>query len=265
MKTPRSRYTVNSDENVTKTGIGGKLMDLGDYRKRTFFPWTNSILIAVNVLVFCIGPLSETLGMNHDILYRYGVLYAPLLLKGRDFHRLLTAVFLHADAAHLFNNMVVQFAGGNIVEKNLGHVRYLILYILSGIAGNAVSVLSDYFTGVFSFSVGASGAVFGIVGALVYMILKEAFGLFKDRKGDREEGRDGSRLRTTEKAEPASEYAFRSLLIRTGVMTAWLLYSGWSNPLINQAAHVGGMACGFLLAPVLMIGRPRADLEALLR
>lgn len=238
-------------------------METGNRRGQTFFPWSNIVLIAVNVIVFCIPYIVEHLGRSADILYRFGVLYAPFLLYGRGFHRLLTAVFLHANAAHLFNNMVVQFAGGNIVEKNLGHVRYLALYIICGIAGNAASVLHDYISGEYGFSVGASGAVFGIIGALLYMILREAPGLIKGSRGGWHEDRDG--VWTSPGQDRALAYAVRSLLIRTGVMTAWLLYSGWTNPMINQAAHVGGMACGFILAPALMIGRPRADLGELLR
>lgn len=280
-------------------------------RERGFFPWSNSFLIAVNVLVFCAGPIAGVIGMNEDFPYRFGVLYAPLLLKGRDFHRLLTAVFLHADAAHLFNNMVVQFAGGNIVEKNLGHARYLALYLVCGIAGNAASVLSDYLTGEYGFSVGASGAVFGIVGALVYLIVRESLSLFRQNRQSGREGRRGAQdagifysdARGASHSGPSGDCegaftagargialsgsardcdagaargpyagargavpagAFRSLLIRACVMTGWLLYSGWSNPMVNQAAHVGGMLSGFVLAPVLMAGRPRADLEALL-
>ena len=84
---------------------------------------------------------------------------------------------------------------------------------------------------------GASGAVFGVIGALLFMILREAM----NRKGA---------------AQGASQARMKSLVIRAGLMTVYLLYSGWSNPVINQAAHVGGMVIGFVLTTVLL---PRGD------
>ena len=199
--------------------------------------WMNNLLIAVNVLVFAVGMADTGRWRDPGSLYRAGALYAPLLLKGQGYYRLLTSIFLHADLSHLFNNMIVQFAGGEIVEKNLGHVRYGILYIVCGIGGNLVSVASDYFKGQYGYSVGASGAVFGVIGALLFMILREAM----NRKGA---------------AQGASQARMKSLVIRAGLMTVYLLYSGWSNPVINQAAHVGGMVIGFVLTTVLL---PRGD------
>ena len=187
--------------------------------------WMNKLLIAVNVLVFAAGMA----GGKADSMYRAGALFAPLLLKGQGWYRLVTSVFLHADVTHLFNNMIVQFAGGDTVEKNLGHIRYGIVYVLCGIGGNLVSVAMDFITGEYGFSIGASGAVFGIVGALLYMILREA----------------ADRHRT-----PTAR--MKNLAVRAVLMAAYLLYSGWKNPVVNQAAHVGGMVLGFVLTAALM-------------
>lgn len=206
----------------------GRRMDHGNSRSVEYVPLANLLLMAVCVLAFLVSVTENRVTPYAGFLYRRGALYAPLLLKGQDFHRLVTAIFLHADAAHLMNNMIVQFAGGGIVERSLGHARYILLYLVSGIGGNLASVLMDWMQGSFAWSVGASGAVFGVTGALLFMILREA------RK----------------KEVPAP--AMRSLLIRAGLMTAWLLYSGWANPMVNQAAHVGGLICGFVLAAVLM-------------
>ena len=197
----------------------------------------NNLIIAVQVLVFAACLLTGSPGEGP--VYVRGILYAPLLLKGKDFYRLVTAVFLHADAGHLFNNMIVQFAGGSILEPRVGHARYAGIYLLSGIIGNVVSVAVDFLTGSYGFSLGASGAVFGVLGALIFLIFRA--GIRQSVSG-----------------------RYRSLLVRTGLMTVWLLYSGWSNPSINQAAHVGGLVCGFLLCAVLMHGRGSDDLEELL-
>lgn len=220
--------------------------------------WTNYILIAVNVLVFAVDMAGAGRWWDHDFLYGAGAFYAPLLLKGQGYYRLVTSIFLHADLSHLFNNMIVQFAGGEIVEKNLGHVRYGILYMVSGIGGNLVSAASDYCRGQYGYSVGASGAVFGVIGALLFMILREALNrksaAARDKGADNGISTGGGPMWTdrTSAAERASAARMKSLVIRAGLMTVYLLYSGWSNPLINQAAHVGGMILGFVLTALLL-------------
>ena len=202
-------------------------------------PWVTYILIGINVLVFGVEAALQLMGYGTGILYYRGALYAPVLLKGQGFERLVTSMFLHADAAHLFSNMIVLFAGGDVVEKNLGHGKYFLLYMISGIMGNGASILGDWLTGRYGFSVGASGAVFGVIGALVFMILQ---GWLRTRGEDPR---------------------MKSLLIRAAVMTAWLLYSGWANPQINQAAHIGGLVTGFFMGAALMPRRGRADLRDL--
>lgn len=235
-------------------------------------PWMNALLIIINVLVFIAGIAGRG---DYGAMYRAGALYAPLLLKGQGFYRLITSVFLHADVSHLFNNMIVQFAGGGIVEKNIGHIRYGILYILCGIGGNLTSVVADWMTGQYGYSIGASGAVFGVIGALIFLILKEASNLLRPKRNgirsqQEREYRDQEDLYGTDPGEDSrpsgngtSEAHMRSLLIRVGLMTVYLLYSGWSNPLVNQAAHVGGMLTGFVLGAVFMVHRD-SDLSALL-
>ena len=137
--------------------------------------------------------------------------------------------------------MIVQFAGGEIAERNLGHLRYGLLYLLAGIGGTVVSVLAYRLSGNYGLSVGASGAVFGVTGALLYLILHAYLAKNGETAG-----------------------ALKSLILRAALMTVYLLYSGWENPSINQAAHVGGLVCGFLLTALFMRGR-KEDLEPLLR
>jgi rhomboid protease GluP len=228
-------------------------------------PWMNALLIIINVLVFIAGIAGRG---DYGAMYRAGALYAPLLLKGQGFYRLITSVFLHADVSHLFNNMIVQFAGGGIVEKNIGHIRYGILYILCGIGGNLTSVVADWMTGQYGYSIGASGAVFGVIGALIFLILKEASNVLRPQQEReyriREElyGTDAGRDRRMAETGTSAAH-MKSLLVRVGLMTVYLLYSGWSNPLVNQAAHVGGMLAGFVLGAVFMMYRD-SDLSALL-
>lgn len=248
--------------------------------------WMNYLLILINVLVFVLGMAAAGSGRGADSWYRAGALYAPLLLKGQGFYRLVTSIFLHADVSHLFNNMIVQFAGGEVVEKNLGHIRYGILYIVCGIAGNLVSVASDWLTGEYGYSVGASGAVFGVIGALLYMILREAkkelhpekkaqpvYDVFgrplesipadSDRPVYMQPDLSGRDVSRSGSGRGTGSARMKNLVLRAVLMTVYLLYSGWSNPVVNQAAHIGGLIAGLILAAVLMPRRD-SDLSALL-
>lgn len=218
-------------------------MDIKTEKNSGWIPWMNGLLIAVSVIVFVAGAAAGAFGRDNGFLYRRGGLYAPLILKRRELYRLVTAVFLHADAGHLVNNMIVQLAGGNIAERNLGHLRFAAVFFLSGIIGNLASTGADYVTGEYGYSVGASGAVFGIVGVLLFLIIREA--------------------RRTEKGQQGIPPRLKSLLIRAGFMTVYLLYSGWSNPMINQAAHIGGLITGFV-SGALLLPDGRGDISELM-
>jgi membrane associated rhomboid family serine protease len=119
-------------------------------------------LIAVNVAIYLIGA-SQGAGFNNP----GGSLYAKLWLDGPDVHnggwwRLVTAMFLHASVVHILFNMLALLWIGSPVEQYLGRARYLGLYFVSGIAGSAGALLQT--PGV---TVGASGAIFGILGAML--------------------------------------------------------------------------------------------------
>ncbi len=215
--------------------------------------YMNFFLIAVNVAVFLAGIFLAPAGLGSANMFHRGALYAPVILKGQEFYRLITSVFLHADASHLVNNMIMQYAGGDIVERNLGHIKYLLLYIVCGLGGNLTSVLADYMTRSYGYSIGASGAVFGVTGALVYMILREAIDGMR-RGNESIPGQTGEKRLSPQ---------MKSLVIRAILMVFWLLYSGWGNPVINQAAHVGGLICGFIFAALLM-PRGKRDLSSLM-
>ena len=134
-------------------------------------PVVSGALVGINVLVFLICHFS-------DALYRAGILSAYAVLEKGQYGRILWAMFLHSDIGHLFNNMVILFFLGAMIEKEVGHVKYGVLYFLSGIGGNLLSLLMKEVTGDMSGSIGASGAVFGLDGVLLAMVL------FSGRKMD---------------------------------------------------------------------------------
>ncbi len=118
-------------------------------------------LVAINVLVYVI-ELAQGGGVNgvNSSLYEKGVLWAPFVKDG-DYYRLLSAAFLHYGPFHLLMNMLALYWFGSALERRIGSGRYLLLYVVSGLAGSAGALVLD--PGIPT--VGASGAIFGILGA----------------------------------------------------------------------------------------------------
>ncbi len=139
-------------------------------------PVTTALLI-LNVIVFAaeimgtmhagkMGGLSILWGMDGETLYRLGACYGPAIFIGHEWYRLVTAMFLHGGLIHIGFNMIVLLDIGPMVEEVYGSARYLFLYLVMGIAGYLLSALAGHF------SVGASGAILGIIGLLIAITTK---------------------------------------------------------------------------------------------
>lgn len=115
------------------------------------------ILIAINILVFLLEIL-----MGDTLLERFS-LYGPAVKAG-EYYRLLTSQFLHVNIFHLACNMYALAVIGNQVETLFGKVKYLIIYLISGLTGSLLSMLLNVNVA----SVGASGVIFGLLGAILY-------------------------------------------------------------------------------------------------
>ena len=147
-------------------------------------PFVTWALIAVNVAVYLI-TVAQGNGINNPggSLFARWVLFGPAVANG-DWWRLITAAFLHASLLHIGLNMLALVWLGAPVERYLGHFQYLALYIVSGLAGSAGALITSP-TGI---TVGASGAIFGILGALLIIeyqatghIAGQAFTLIVDQ------------------------------------------------------------------------------------
>jgi membrane associated rhomboid family serine protease len=130
---------------------------------RTDQPFVSWGLIGLNVLVYLI-TVGQGMGINSPggTLFAKWALYGPAVANG-DWWRLLTAAFLHANILHIALNMLAVGWLGAPVERFIGHLRYLALYVVSGLAGSAGALIANPT----SVTVGASGAIFGILGALL--------------------------------------------------------------------------------------------------
>jgi len=120
-------------------------------------------LIAINVAVY-LAELLTGGGVNGtgSTIYVKGVLFGPFLEQG-EWWRLMTAAFLHYGPLHLILNMVALYWFGSLLEERIGSGRFLLVYLVSGLAGSAGALLWP--NGFSAPTVGASGAIFGILGA----------------------------------------------------------------------------------------------------
>ncbi len=185
--------------------------------KKAYVMWG---LLAVNVLIFLV---LEAMGNSESgyYMFRHGAMLTSAVSEDHEYWRLFTAMFLHFGANHIFNDMLVLFAVGTFLENGIGHGRLAAIYLLSGLGANITSHLINVQNGDEILSAGASGAVFGLMGAMIFA------GLFaRDLTG------------------PLSP-------LQIIVMLGLSLYHGVSEA-VDDAAHLSGLAYGFLLALVLL-------------
>ena len=185
-----------------------------NYQKK---PICTTALVIINVAVFLGLSL---IGMTEDseFMMEHGAMYVPYLMEGQRYYTIFTSIFLHFGFSHLMNNMIMLLVIGYNLEPEIGKLRFLIIYLGSGVIGNIVSAGCDISRGSYAVSAGASGAIFGVVGALLYVVI-------------RNHGRLG-------------EISTRGLVLMAGLS----LYYGFTAQGVDNAAHVGGLVSGFLLA-----------------
>ena len=177
-------------------------------------------LVVVNILIFFVMDFRGNTE-NGAYMLAHGAAYGPLILENGEYYRLFTSMFLHFGYDHLFNNMVVLVAMGWNLELEIGKIKFLIVYFVSGLAGNILSAWWDILTGSMAVSAGASGAIFGIIGALLYVAI-------------RNRGRIG-------------EISGKGLVF----MVVLTLYYGFTSGGVDNMAHIGGLAAGFLMGVLL--------------
>jgi membrane associated rhomboid family serine protease len=131
------------------------------------------VLIAINVGVYLL-TLAAGASVNGvgGRVYEEGVLYGPFVADG-EWWRLVTSTFMHYGPFHLAMNMYSLWLLGSALESGLGRVRYVALYLVSGLAGSAGALLLSPDAG----TLGASGAIFGVIGA-VFVLERQGFQVF---------------------------------------------------------------------------------------
>ncbi len=191
-------------------------------------PWASrALLVAIGgwYLVMAVAGV-DVFSPNTQELITYGANFGPRTLAGQ-WWRLVSCMFIHIGLMHLALNLWALYFIGPLVERMLGHVGFVLLYFLSGTLASFTSVWFSPLV----VSAGASGALFGLVGGLLGFLIRSRHSV------------------------PAS--AFRGLRNQLVIVIAVNIGLGFSIPGIDNAAHLGGLASGFVLG--LILGQPIDD------
>lgn len=166
-------------------------------------------------------------GMTENGYYmlEHGAMYAPFFLEKQEYYRIITSLFLHFGFEHLMNNMVTLIVIGRYLEPLVGRFRFILIYFISGITGNVLSFIDDLIFQDYHISAGASGAIFGLTGALLCLAILNR-------------GQIG-------------EITKQNMM----VMIALSLYNGFVEPGVDNFAHIGGLIAGFLVTFILCFKR----------
>ena len=134
-------------------------------------PVITVILVLINVGAYLYTEWKGS-SLDAEFMIDMGAMYEPAFVEGHEYYRIITHFFLHFGLEHLVNNMIALLVLGYTLEQDIGRIRYLILYMLSGILSGFVSVYVNWSLGENVVSCGASGAIYGLVGALLMVLLK---------------------------------------------------------------------------------------------
>jgi rhomboid protease GluP len=185
----------------------------------------NLVMFLVTIIMTIIEPnISLSLyQFNSVILVKLGALAPILITDSHEYFRLLASMFLHASLFHFLSNMLALYLLGIALEKTMGSLKYALLYILSGLGASVAVVL---FTDPIQLTIGASGAIYGIVGGLLYITFARPLWF-----------------------TPQSVRSIRYMIILNLFITFML-------PNVSIAGHIGGLIIGVLLSLVIMPKKP---------
>ena len=199
---------------VKETSSGPKPGNLSGKDKNV--PWITVGMILINLLMF---------GMKNLDMYRaedYSLTNGIIGETGQ-WYRFFTYMFLHESELHLMNNMIMLYAAGSLIEGMINRVYFTILYFISGIAGGVLSVWYHTKAGQPYYSLGASGAVYGLMGAILAVMILT--GLWR----------------------------IKAVFFRIIIVLCLLFATGAAAGKIDVTDHLGGFVCGMILCGIYII------------
>lgn len=177
-------------------------------------------LVVANVITYLVLEwLGDT--TNGFFMAEHGAMYPGFIRINHEWWRIITAGFLHFGAVHLVNNMVILYCMGSRLERVTGHLKYFLIYLVSLIGAGLLSYGMMLRTGDYAVSAGASGAIFGVIGGFLWIVI-----LHRGR--------------------------FEQITTR-GIMMMIVLtiYYGFSSAGIDNWGHIGGLLAGFSATVIL--------------
>lgn len=186
------------------------------------FTIVNVSIVVINIIYFLFIVITKGYDAVYDtdIMLKMGALSYQTFMSGR-WYEIITSFFMHFGFSHLANNMLLLLYVGCELEDRIGSFKYFIIYMLTGICGNLVSLWHYHYIGEFVVSAGASGAIFGVIGALFVVLLKK--------------GKNSQNLTP------------KRLLFLAGIT----IYYGMTTIGVDNAAHIGGLLCGIIVGLLL--------------
>lgn len=184
-------------------------LPLPDAERRPYVTWG---LLAINGAVWLATTVAGG-SEDPDVMLDFGAMFGPFIAGG-EYWRLFTAMFLHFGAAHLFFNSLALLIFAQIVEKSYGHAKFAVIYVLTALVGSIASFVFNPL----AIAAGASGAIFGVLGALAayFVAERDVLGSFGRRN-------------------------LTGILVLMGVQ----LFYGFGTTGVDNWAHMGGVIAGF--------------------
>lgn len=210
-------------EDLIRTYKGAKEKQNRNELVKTFTP-VNTTLVLINIFVFLLDWFLSASGVRVSFDDLFAMNYHAIVENG-EYYRLFTAMFIHFGIYHLSQNMLILVVIGSRMERILGRLRYLVLYLVSGLGASLTSLYFTLAPNPGTMAAGASGAIFGVMGSMLAVVLSEL--VSKRRRRTQEIGMIG-------------------IIFMIGAALSY----GFTSTGVDNAAHIGGLVCGFLLTMV---------------
>ncbi|MGN8645479.1 rhomboid family intramembrane serine protease [Gracilibacillus sp. HCP3S3_G5_1] len=191
-------------------------------------PFLSYILIVVNIIIFFLLEYIGNGSTNPETLIHFGAKYNVGMLDG-EWWRLVTSMFLHIGIFHLAVNMLALYFIGTLVERIYGNIRFIIIYFFAGIAGGMASFAFNP-----SIAAGASGALFGLFGALLFF------------------GQKNPRI------------FFKTMGTNVIFIIILNIIFGLAVPQVDNGAHIGGLIGGFIASGIVMLPKSKVFMQQLI-
>ena len=170
------------------------------------------LFLAIQAALFIVMTLAGG-STNGQVLVNFGAKFNPYIIHQHEYYRFLTPIFLHIGLEHILFNSVFLYMIGRQMEYEIGHWRFLAVYLLSGVMGHLASFAFSS-----SISAGASTALFGLMGAVVYLSRKHGY------------------IRS-----------FRQMGVQYAGLLIINIVLGFVNSAVDNYGHLGGLVGGYLV------------------